>query len=82
MKTKDRKELLKAVLQGDKATVDRLTKVEPIKIEFTDYAKQREALLKFGLSENEVNEYMAKQPSHEEIKNEIATFLNNLENGK
>lgn len=80
MKTSERKELLKAILEGDKRTVDRLTKVKPIVIEFTDFAKQREALKGFGCSDAEIDEYMQKQPSHEAQLNEINNLLKKLEN--
>lgn len=80
MKTQERKKLLKAVLQGDRATVNRLTKVEPVKVEFTDYGKQRIALLNYGLSQKEVDEYMAKQPTHKEMQKEVDVLLKNLQN--
>jgi hypothetical protein len=80
MQKKERIQLLKAVLNGDRMEVDRLTKVKPINISFTDFDKQRIALLDFGLSEEEVNEYMDKQPSHEEQMELILESTKKMQN--
>lgn len=114
MKPNDRKELLKAILQGNTEIVKRLIdgnnlyfnnidtyykndlKNEISKelfelefrpgfdtlFEFEDQLKQRKALLDFGLSENEVNQYFLKQTTNKDTMNEILTLKNRLENEK